>query len=244
MKQKKWIAAICVSIVILAAFIFVISKYKDRNYIVEKYPEVSNLLSFVEQSKNDTVVVSNFNDLYRRLFLSKINDSIISFCRIDNDGVDYMIIVSPDSISVFESPDFTSNFTMHTLVFDNDQYTNNIAPIMVKRIEAKLDLIFRQEQVRFYRFIGFIKEKPNRVIFVDNFYNFFSMGAFCHTITVKNNMFNPQKWKFINDKQKVTGCKWRMQFVNNMVPNDSILPRIRRVETCKDSIERWLIEVE
>ena len=244
MKQKKWIAAICVSIVIFAAFIFVISKYKDRNYIVEKYPEVSNLLSFLQQSKNDTVFVCDFNDLYRRLFLSKINDSIISFCNIytvDNNG--YMLIITPDSISIFEAPDYYAYFTLYDMTFDRDKFSKN-PKLLFNRVEQTLDLIFRQEQIRFYRFIGFSKEKPNRAVFLDNFYGFYSSGSFCHTLTVKNNILNPKKWVFINDRISMNKYTWRFPFPDNMVPQDSILPRIRRVGTCKDTIVRNIMYAE
>ena len=244
MKQNKWVVGIIAAIGIFAAVFYFINYNEDRNYIVEKYPEVSHLLFFLEQSKNDTIIVSDFNDLYRRLYLSKINDSIISFCSLynaKNDG--YMFIITPDSISVFEAPDYNANFTMQCLTMDYKGYTNKTNP-MFKKIDYELDLIFRQEQIMFYRFIGFIKEKPNRVVFIDNFYDSFSASAFCHTLTIKNNILNPQKWKFLNDRQKRNGFQWRLPFPDNMVPQDSIITRIRRVETYKDSIKRWYLYVE
>ncbi len=244
MKLKRWIIGIITVIALLAAVVFVIKHNKDRNYIIEKYPETALLLSFIEQSKNDTVVVSDFNDLYRRLFLSKINDSIITFCHLNyNGGFEYLLIISPDSISIFEAPDHDANYALLGIMIAHKHYVNNTKSLF-RQIEQTIDVIFRQEQVKFYRFIGFIKDKPNRVLFIDNFYGFFSAGAFCHTLTIKNNMLNPKKWVFVNDRISMKNYTWRLPFPDNMVPKDSILPRIQRVNSCKDSIQRWLMYVE
>lgn len=244
MKLKKWIIGIITVIALLAAVVFVIKHYKDRNYIIEKYPETALLLSFIEQSKNDTVVVSDFSDLYRSLFLSKINDSTISFCSLlDAEGHQYMLIISPDSISIFESPDLNANMTMLGLTIDHEGYTKE-TNLMFRKIERELDLIFKQEKIRSYRFIGFSKKKSNRAIFIDNFNDNFRSGGLCYTHTVKNCIFNPQKLKFINDRCDIQDRTWRLPFPDNMVPKDSILPRIRRVETCKDTIKRWIMRAE
>lgn len=170
--------------------------------------------------------------------MSKINDSIISFCSIDNaKDNDFLFIISPDSIIIFEAPDRYAFFAMNNIIISDDFSDLKINPMLLK-IETNLDLIFRQEQSKFFRFIGFCKEKQNRIIFIDNYYDCYSSRGFCHTSTIKNSILNPKEFIFKSDREKELKPHWGFPFSDNLVNKDSILHRIRNINNCKDTIVR------
>ena len=56
---------------------------------------------------------------------------------------------------------------------------------------------------------------------------------------IKNNIIDMKKYKFINDyKEDRKFIFWRLKFPENMVNQDSIAPRIKRILNCKDTIDR------
>ncbi len=228
--------------IILITFTYLLacsnSKKEEKN-LKEKYHSVSFLLFYLDENKNDTIIISNFNELYRNLFLSKINDSIISFISNFPNSMhsDCMMIICPHQIHIFEAPDFYASLLVNELDLLYKYYGKYEK--YDSSLNEHIDLLFKQKNPNFFRFIGISKKRSNRIYFADSFNNFYTTGSFCYVRTIKNNIIDMKKYKFINDyKEDRKFIFWRLKFPENMVNQDSIAPRIKRILNCKDTIDR------